>query len=53
MKKSEATVVLCEYSKEGKSLSHLAEESFRLYLRCILAEVKKTVVSWTDKNRRC
>lgn len=38
MKKCEAPVVRCEYTKAEKSLSHLVEESFRLYLSRILAE---------------
>lgn len=45
MKKSNAPLVRCEYSKAEKSLSHLVEESFRLYLNRILAQAGKTVVS--------
>ena len=45
MKKREAPVVRCEYTKAEKSLSHLVEESFRLYLARILAEAGKTAVS--------
>lgn len=46
MKKSEAPVVRCEYTKAEKSLSHLLEESFRLYLARILATAGTSAVSW-------
>lgn len=45
MKKCEAPVVRCEYTKAEKSLSHLVEESFRLYLSRILAEAGNPAVS--------
>ncbi|MGN0754091.1 MAG: hypothetical protein ACI4ME_06480 [Aristaeellaceae bacterium] len=45
MKKSNAPTVRCEYSNAEKSLSHLVEESFRLYLNRILAQAGKTAVS--------
>lgn len=45
VKKSDAPVVRCEYTKAEKSLSHLLEESFRLYLRRILAQAGKPTVS--------
>ena len=45
MKKSEAPVVRCEYTKAEKSLSHLVEESFRLYLNRILATAGTSAVS--------
>ena len=45
MKKSEAPVVHCEYTKAEKSLSHLVEESFRLYLARILATAGTCAVS--------
>lgn len=45
MKKCEAPVVRCEYTKAEKSLSHLVEESFRLYLSRILAQAGKPAVS--------
>ncbi len=46
MKKCDAAVVRCEYTKGEKSLSHLVEESFRLYLSRILAQAGKPAVSW-------
>ena len=46
VKKSEAPVVRCEYTKAEKSLSHLVEESFRLYLSRILAQAGKPAVSY-------
>ena len=46
MKKREATVVRCEYTESEESLSHLVEESFRLYLSRILAQAGKPAVSW-------
>ena len=45
MKKCEAPVVRCEYTKAEKSLSHLVEESFRLYLARIFATTGSKVVS--------
>jgi len=45
VKKSEAPVVRCEYTKAEKSLSHLLEESFRLYLARILATAGTSAVS--------
>ncbi len=45
VKKKDAPVVRCEYTKAEKSLSHLLEESFRLYLNSILAQAGKTVLS--------
>ncbi len=37
MKTNTMPVVRCEYSEEGKSLTLLLEEAFRLYLARILA----------------
>jgi hypothetical protein len=45
VKKREATVVRCEYTESEESLSHLVEESFRLYLSRILAQAGKPAVS--------
>lgn len=45
MKKNDAPVVHCEYAKSEKSLSHLLEESFRLYLARILATAGSNAVS--------
>ena len=45
MKKYDAPVVQCEYAKDEKSLSHLLEETFRLYLARILAVGKPSAVS--------
>lgn len=45
MKKYDAPVVQCEYAKAEKSLSHLLEETFRLYLARILAVGKPSAVS--------
>ena len=45
VKKSDAPVVRCEYSKAEKSLSHLVEESFRHYLARILATAGSNAVS--------
>jgi hypothetical protein len=38
MKKRALPDVCCVYAKEGKRLAEIIEESFRLYLRRILAE---------------
>lgn len=46
MKKNDAPVVHCEYTKAEKSLSHLLEESFRLYLARILASAGRNGISW-------
>ena len=45
MKKREVTVVHCEYTESEESLTHLVEESFRLYLNRILAQAGKPAVS--------
>lgn len=45
MKKYDAPVVQCEYAKDEKSLSHLLEETFQLYLARILAVRKPSAVS--------
>ena len=37
-------VVHCTYTEAEKSLAELLEESFRLYLVCILARPEKSVV---------
>lgn len=46
MKKNDVPVVHCEYIKAEKSLSHLLEESFRLYLARILATAGSHAVTY-------
>ena len=45
-KKCEEPVVRCEYTKAEESLSHLVEESFRLYLSRILSVTGKPAASY-------
>ncbi len=44
MKKKELPVVHCIYCDTERSLSEVLEESFRLYLSRILADIEKSVV---------
>ena len=44
MKKNELPVVHCTYCDTERSLSEILEESFRLYLRRILASLEKPAV---------
>ena len=46
MKKNDTLVVHCEYAKADMSLSHLLEESFRLYLARVLAAAENSAASW-------
>ena len=45
VKKNDAPVVRCEYTEAEKSLAHLIEESFRLYLARVLAAAGGGAVS--------
>ena len=46
MKKGNLPVVHCTYGNTEKSISEILEESFRLYLGCILAAMEHPIVQY-------